>query len=383
MGKSFSGQPFSILEQIVRERKSSLGREIIYFSDAEKGNVRIPAFPVFPGVTLKSDGDSGHTAKGASSSYPYITWYWDWSKKLPYAYQEKGEKEYTQIEAMLTRLGVSAVKIFTSADIASTQEKVLYGARFKVCNATAIEEDVAFTKLPEKMKALSGKLIGFVDFLIGSPDAMESLIMAGELCGSMERIQTGGELTPPDPERWTEAGDHNPPSLITLTYRVVGLNERALIMERTGRYETGAKGVTLVEQQDTDPFYKCRYYLSREDAYPTPGEFICLAGRALRGRFFRWFGQETNPFAFSGNWFETTFYTSGLVEEVVDASEGIYKVRCKDTVLTVETSDYKEYQVGQRVCIGKDFGSNEKFMTYDMLTDDNSGWKILPLTFYQ
>ena len=126
-----------------------------------------------------------------------------------------------------------------------------------------------------------------------------------------------------------------------------------------------------------------RVFVENECTWPTPGEFLCILAKPYLQ--FPWFYQATSPFIYSGNWFETEFYTSGIVDAVNEEDGEIvsYDVRIKTEVATIAPSDFAEYEVGDRVTVLKTFSSNPtgKFSWKD-LGEADSDWVIVPITFY-
>ena len=101
------------------------------------------------------------------------------------------------------------------------------------------------------------------------------------------------------------------------------------------------------------PLHSMRYYLRRDAKWPLPGEFIGLLAKPWPTHV--WWFQKTSPFLYSGNWFETNYYTSGVVTEVLQPPEGafglVYKCVVRGVEVCVASSDFYEYTVGDRVAI--------------------------------
>lgn len=116
--------------------------------------------------------------------------------------------------------------------------------------------------------------------------------------------------------------------------------------------------------------YWLRYWIKRDNTEIIPGEFVGLICKPWP--LHCWFYQQSSPFVYAGNWVETEFYTSGIVKEVLVAwtddeepmpSDGYYdpdeqvstangnhyRVWVKGEEMIVESSDWKEYEVGERV----------------------------------
>ncbi|MFH2028473.1 MAG: hypothetical protein ABIJ08_05010 [Nanoarchaeota archaeon] len=158
-------------------------------------------------------------------------------------------------------------------------------------------------------------------------------------------------------------------------------------------------GIVNDDIQDIKPHKFLRCFFKKEDNFPVPGELLCLAMRAMRLAQVWWY-QETNPFLYSANWFEMTFYTTGIIEEKIKIEDAkveydyggyVYKVRWHgltaesvEEYIEVESTDFKEYEVGERVAIIREVGSNEKTMDWKKTPDSFwTEWRLAPLSFYQ
>jgi hypothetical protein len=156
------------------------------------------------------------------------------------------------------------------------------------------------------------------------------------------------------------------------------------------------------------PHYWMRHWLRKDGQFPVPGELVCLLCKAQSVPPHCWWYQETNPFLYSGNFFETEYYTSGIVLAVIedtgteDDAGGrifkatavseleqrtghgeyqvqlddeftweeigtVYKVRVKNQDLYLRASDFAEYEIDTRVAIRKAPGRrNENFMWHSL-----------------
>lgn len=108
------------------------------------------------------------------------------------------------------------------------------------------------------------------------------------------------------------------------------------------------------EKYDYEPRLKdLRVYFHRTSKWPVPGEFVCILTKPWPDHI--WWFQQTSPLLYSGNWVETTHYTSGIVKEVLDAPAGqygkIYKCTIRGVDQYIAASDFCQYQVGDRVAI--------------------------------
>lgn len=96
-----------------------------------------------------------------------------------------------------------------------------------------------------------------------------------------------------------------------------------------------------------------RYYLRTDARWPLPGEMVGILAKSLP--YHAWWFQETCPFFYAGNWVETNYYTSGVVEEILPPPTGgygnTYKVKVRGVDVFLRPTDFYDYQVGERVAI--------------------------------
>jgi len=179
--------------------------------------------------------------------------------------------------------------------------------------------------------------------------------------------QTGNDLFPPSDGQINRAiGQH----MVEKNYKVLDIEG----------YEYNAKKFTDVgpAEKSVKPHKWLRYWLPREYTKIIPGEFVALLVKPWP--LHVWWFQETTPFIYAGNWMETEFYTSGLIKEIIepwtdtendmpvppdngywDATDpenagevGVrYKVWVKNEEIILKSSDFFEYEVGDRVGILK------------------------------
>lgn len=166
-----------------------------------------------------------------------------------------------------------------------------------------------------------------------------------------------------------------------------------------------------MEKYDTiKPLMSLRFYLRRGARWPLPGEFIGVLAKPWPTHV--WWFQKTSPFLYAGNWFETNFYTSGIITEVLTPLEGspvkVYRVTVRGCEICISASDFYGYKVGDRVAIlrttdidrGKDetkgnfkwkeledLFARAKRLQGDSLTGNeyliNGNMMIVPMSFYQ
>ena len=133
-----------------------------------------------------------------------------------------------------------------------------------------------------------------------------------------------------------------------------------------------------------------RFWLADSDTKPYPGEFVGLLARPFPNH--AWWFQETSPFLYSGNWYETEYYTSGIVLVVTEPTgeevTNTYTVQVKDEQVDITSTDLKEYEVDDRVTVLKKTGVTTASFNWeglgfmaDVIT--NIDWYIIPITFYE
>jgi len=120
--------------------------------------------------------------------------------------------------------------------------------------------------------------------------------------------------------------------------------------------------------------------------FPVPGEFIGLGVRLFIDRL--WDEQLSNPFIFSGCFADTVYYSSGVVKEVIPASDEMpyptYKVQWRKSVVTAVPSDFAIYTVGDRVSILKSIDTDKTEQTWkdDDVVKFGESWTIVPISFF-
>jgi len=211
--------------------------------------------------------------------------------------------------------------------------------------------------------AVPEECCGFLDFIIGPLGVMETLTIAGEETGGLGEVQTGGLLLPPNPIQ--------PQSAPGLDIVIGGYLPFANV-------ETFANELT---DEPTLVFHSwLRVKLMTSYTFPVPGEFLGLLARPFVQ--FVWYMQESSPFLWAGNFFETNFYSSGVVDTI--EGNNTYSVWIHEKLVTgIKSSDYFEYAVGDRVALLKIRELPEKGFCWKDLIDGVSSWVILPITFYQ
>jgi hypothetical protein len=133
-----------------------------------------------------------------------------------------------------------------------------------------------------------------------------------------------------------------------------------------------------------------RRWIPKDATWPVPGEFVGVLCRPFP--LHVWWFQDTCPFVYAGNWIETEYLTSGVIEEIQEP-EGeevgpLYSVFVKDEYFHIKATDFYGYEVGDRVAIIKMWGEPigifdwrdlERKGDWETVTD----WFIAPLSFYE
>lgn len=156
-----------------------------------------------------------------------------------------------------------------------------------------------------------------------------------------------------------------------------------------------------------------RIWFRNRDVFPTPGEFVGILCKPPAVPPHVWWFQESSPFLYAGCWMETRHLTGGVVTEVVPELErtdggigDLYTVKVQGYEVKIETSDFYEYEVGERVGIIKKLwllysnsapttdpeSEDRGYAFYDVdqlkITKENDGEKmddltIIPIAFYK
>jgi hypothetical protein len=228
----------------------------------------------------------------------------------------------------------------------------------------------------------------FFDFLGGMPlDCCEMLLVVTEFTTPANKVtvQPGEEaVVPPIPEEFFE----------WLDMARVLFNITALASPNCDWMATDLPGESIPDNLH----WWVRTFLGNKTdketctPFPLPGEFVAMAVRIMPDK--PWGEQKTSPFIYSGNWFDTVFYTSGTIIEVLDpvppAPYNTYRVRwrktegCKDGVIVAVPTDFAEYRVGERVTILKDIAATKTSQLWkdDDMTTPGDTWALVPITFY-
>ena len=228
-----------------------------------------------------------------------------------------------------------------------------------------------------------GTFPAFLAFPVGQLGVMRVLSIMSESMAEPDGFEIESDMMP------VAGGEFFPP-VHTNGNKCIGrhLYENGYQNKSLGRVEYPADNLG----EDVLPHLWMRYYVKAEDTWPVPGEFIGLLCKPLSIPPHVWWFQETSPFLVSGNWFETSCYTSGIITEVLDPEEDEafcrYKIKVHGAEIVLAPSDFYEYAVGERVAIIRSTVTGENgFSWLDLAALEasevlNLNMFIAPVSFY-
>lgn len=271
------------------------------------------------------------------------------------------------------RIAIEPVKLVID-DLENGQPK-LYIARYETMTPGGSWRYAV--EVPERVRTYADELgveiRGYIDFIMGPPCSIDSLMLVGEETGKDIGEATclvGGNQFPPQPEEFF-AG---PGVLLASVFGVEEANVEILADDLLGEPVPVVHGWL-------------RVFLTEELPWPVPGEFLGMAYRPWPNA--AWFFQESSPCLYSANWFETDCYSSGVITEIIPEGGpgGIgnvgatYRVRVKAESVLAKSTDFAEYAVDDRVALLKKWDSTAGSMAWrDLGVFEN--WVILPVWFY-
>ena len=302
-------------------------------------------------------------------------------------------------------LGGGGGTMMGPADALGSKEYVIKEARFETFE-TGNSEMYASTGPKQRQSSYAG----YIAFPMGPLGVMWgiSLVTQSAMAGASGSVkpvdyqnatQQGGELLPPfDVQRGEVAGE----KLLSKGYLVEDDTKTEIIASTFDGIDNPALHQWM------------RYWITEDNTEIVPGEFVAVLCRPWP--LHCWWYQETSPFVYAGNWIETEFYTSGIVQEVQVIDEDFtpesgevgnrYKVWVKNEEIIVKSSDFYEYEVNEQVGLLKTYRDSAD-ESYDMSmgpagqsgqttnfnwqhlelqdTGDslNTTWVIVPASFYE
>lgn len=266
-------------------------------------------------------------------------------------------EDQDQRDNLEQRLGASVVK--TVIGVGPEHKKRLFPAAYQYVP----DDKVPLDEPPFEMRG--EKLAVSLNMLAGDIAAARYLTLVGDESNveASDKIESD-DLIPPTP-------------------KAPGSEEIKLLNDFYFK-EDESVDLTIYDD-DRAPFHLIKKKVVGDEKFPVPGEMVALAVRAYPNH--AWFNQDTNPFIFSANWFETDWYSSGVVKAVnkvgANSADRTYDVEIKGKLETdVKANDYQQYVVDDRVALLKTDSSAGLFTEKD-LVDYNTNWVIVPITFYK
>jgi len=156
--------------------------------------------------------------------------------------------------------------------------------------------------------------------------------------------------------------------------------------------------------EDVKPKMWMRYWIHKDSTLPVPGEFVGILCRPVAAPPHVWWFQESSPFLYAGNWVETLNLTSGVVTavtlEAARTDGGIgnqYNVKIQGCEVIVDSTDFFEYAVGERVAVLKvsstvfsigNYNSSFTWLEQPLLKDTDkltkkADYVIAPMTYFK
>ncbi len=289
------------------------------------------------------------------------------------------------ISLLLDRIDIKPVKVLHDpADMKSGVE-TLYEMRYETLVPGGSLQYP--TDMPDEVRAYLDENAGFahlgtIDLYFGQICSVEIMTMVGEETGAgvgEATCEDGGVgMFPPTPSVFFVG-----PGIEISSY--TGAKNSIFI-------QFGVEGFPG-EQPSGKGFLNynwARLYLTNDFTWPTPGEFLGMAIKPMPNK--PWYYQLKSPFLYTANWFETEYYSSGIVTTIYDEGdpEGIgstgktYKIRIKDqSGVLAKSSDFAVYAVGERVALVKQIDSTSQSHKWTELGDFETSWVIYPITFYE
>lgn len=238
----------------------------------------------------------------------------------------------------------------------------------------------------------SSQNIGYLAFPIGQLGVMEIVSLMGEATTEKDDFVASINAS----EMPVEGNEMMPPMHDNRGYCIGGhLIKDGYIIQDKVEYPADE----FTGQESIEPHKWLRRWISGNNTFLVPGEFVALLAKPEL--YHVWWYQEMYPFIYSGNWFETEFYTSGIIQEIIEPSEeseeltNIYKIWIKGWEMYLRSSDFYEYEINERVAVVKNVGEyagncnwlkikedgKNNTSSSEILPDDD--WRICPISFYE
>ena len=246
-----------------------------------------------------------------------------------------------------------------------SQNRVLYVARFEMGQ---MGQNLQYPETILDTAQKQGTVAGWVQFLVGFPVAVIELqTLVGEISSRpdlqnqlVEEMPGAGDITPAFPK--TLFGGYKDDKLM--------LNYLYLDTDFSDFMADDLKG----EPKPQNLHWWLLVNIMRDkngtpQLWPYPGEFLALAVRLMVDR--PWMTQESNPFLYSANFFDTVYLTGGFIKEIIQPTDEqpwpTYKITWRSNPNNSQSTseyllfptDFTEYKVGDRVIILKDVTTNK------------------------
>jgi len=271
---------------------------------------------------------------------------------------------------------------FSIRPVIIDNEEKIFEARYEV---VIYGEKLTY---PEAIISPDKEVTAFIDFLGGVPyGAMEMSIMLWELASKADKypvLPGEGGAVPPIPRDFFDETFEEERTLFNYLY----LDKDGVV-----GFADGLSG-----EQETELLWWTRYnYILPDEEeeprkYPVPGEFVAMGHRLFPTK--PWGDQETSPFLFSGNWFDTLYYTTAIVVGVTEPTDEkpfpLYRVKWRgaeeesNNEFLAKPSGFETYQEGDRVAVLKNVATERVSQTWK---DDQEFqeilWRLVPITFYE
>jgi len=238
--------------------------------------------------------------------------------------------------------------------------------------------------------------VGYFAIPIAQLGAMESIAIVRETDIHPDDTQQPIEVTEPELFPPREAHSCYGRVLITEGYHVKQ-DEFDHIELLAPDFPTG-----VYKEDSILPKYWLRFHIHEDETFPIPGEFIAVLVKPHPIPPHPWWFQYSSPLIYSGQWVETNFLTSGIITEIIDEDDrdddgtgDLYVVTVQGFSVKLESSDFFEYEVDDRVGIIKKANVTDEEVTeafawteLTFLTKEDEDkiledYTILPIEFYQ
>jgi len=307
-----------------------------------------------------------------------------WTKDIGMQYASDGPSKDFQINDYVGYISFPVGQLGVMEVISLIMETKISGYQF-----APTEEGVSFYVKPpvELDDSETPVTISSPDIFPPVKDDQGNVLASVKSCYGRHLIEKG-YLVPETPE----PPQNQQNSEGTTPYAPVAKNDLELIASPMKEYLT-----------DVKPKKWMRYWIHKDSTWPVPGEFIGILCRPVTVPPHVWWFQESIPLLYAGNWMDTGNLTSGVVTSVTleedREDKGIgneYKVKIQGCEVTIYSSDFFLYAVGDRVAILKVDSTETKqeksFTWNDQLelafdgTDKGkiiTNYIIIPATFYK